>query len=305
MAECDVCGEEESMPYHCRHCGGTYCSEHRLPESHDCPGLENWEQSGPVFDSGFDDTIDQSSGSSGLAERLGIDTGTGGPLAYVRGNVTYTFLGLMWVTFALQWVVLLVGGRPLHNDLFTLSTANPEFVWTWITSVFAHSPVNIFHIVFNSIVIYFFGTLVERYVGSRAFAILFVVSGVIAGLGQIAVSLVQSVPVNVLGASGAALAIMGVLTVLNPNLRVYLYFILPVPIWLLTIGTAAISLFFVSTGGGGNVAHAAHLVGLLVGLGYGYRVRDRIRTPSQLQFGGSGPGGPGRGGPGGPGRGRF
>jgi len=44
---------------------------------------------------------------------------------------------------------------------------------------------------------------------------------------------------------------MGVLTVLNPGLKVYLYFIIPVPIWLLTAGYAFISVFFLAGAGGG------------------------------------------------------
>jgi uncharacterized protein len=301
MATCDVCGREESMPYNCRHCGGTYCSEHRLPENHDCTSLNNWNDPQGVFDSGFDESVDNggTAKSSSLTDKLPIDTGPGGPLGYFRGNMTYTVLALMWITFALQWIALLVGGQPLHNALFTLSTAHPEYVWTWVTSVFAHSPVNIFHIVFNSIVIFFFGPLVERYVGSKKFAILFVVSGALAGLGQVGISAAQGVPSSVLGASGAALAIMGVLTILNPHLKVYLYFILPVPIWALAALTAVASVFFIGTGGGGTIAHGAHLVGLVVGLAYGEYIKrtQNVRTPDQFQLGGGGPGGPG--GPGG------
>lgn len=293
------------MPYNCRHCGGTYCSEHRLPENHDCTSLNNWNDPQGVFDSGFDDGVESGgrSGSASLLDKLPIDTGPGGPLGYFRGNATYTFLALMWITFLCQWIALFVGGQALHGALFTLSTANPEYVWTWVTSVFAHDPGGITHLVFNSIVVFFFGPLVERYVGSKKFAILFVVSGALAGLGQVAISAAQGVPTSVLGASGAALAIMGVLTVLNPNLKVYLYFILPVPIWVLTIGTALISVVYIGTGGGGPIAHGAHLVGLLIGLGYGEYIKRtmNVRTPDQFQLGGGGPGGPGGpgGGPGG------
>lgn len=307
MAECDVCGEEESMPYQCKHCGGTYCGDHRLPESHDCPGLDQWEGTGPVFDSGFNATLEESSTDSraaGLAERIGIDTGPGGHLAYFRGNMTYTFLALMWLTLLAQWIALAIGDRELHDALFTLSSEQIGFVWTWVTSVFAHAPLSITHIVFNSIVIFFFGRLVERHVGSRDFALLFIISGVLAGLGQVFISSVlQDVTVNVLGASGAALAIMGVLTVLNPNLTVYLYFILPVPIWVLTGGTVVISTFliaFVGAGAGG-IAHVAHLVGVVIGLLYGQQIKGQVRVPRQIQFGGGrGPGGPGRGGGRGP-----
>ena len=309
MARCDECGVDENMPYQCRRCGQTFCADHRLPENHDCPGLDDWNDPGGVFDSGFDDSVDGSgrgSKAKGMVERL---TGTGGPLGYFRGNMAYTMLALMWVTFILQWLVILVGGGGLHQMLFVLRPAFPEYVWTWVTSVFAHSPTNFFHIVFNSMVIFFFGPLVERYVGSKKFALLFVGSGVLAGLSQTALTIFETTVTpatpGVLGASGAALAIMGVLTVLNPKLKVLIYFIIPAPIWLLTLGTAAVSVFFIGTGqaGGGGIAHGAHLVGLFVGLAYGQYVKQtqNIRTQNRFRLGGGGPGG----GMGGPGRGRF
>jgi hypothetical protein len=36
---CDFCGREiGGMPFSCSRCGGTFCPEHRLPESHLCTG---------------------------------------------------------------------------------------------------------------------------------------------------------------------------------------------------------------------------------------------------------------------------
>jgi membrane associated rhomboid family serine protease len=305
MAECDICGQEESMPYHCRHCDGTYCSEHRLPENHNCPGLQQWEESGAVFDSGFDDTVIDDSQDEGLAAKLGIDTGPGGPLAYFRGNATYLFLMLMAVTFTLQLLLRPVLPQSTWDAIFVFSPDNPLFVWTWVTSIFAHG--SFIHILFNGIVIYFFGRLVEQYIGSKEFAVLFLASGILAGAGQILyqILLESSGGAGVVGASGAALALMGVLTVLKPDLTVYLYFIIPLQIWILTGGTIAISLLLILTGGSGagGIAHVAHLVGVLIGLAYGYRVKDRVRLPGQYRFGGGRGGGPpGPGGPGGPGR---
>ena len=309
MAKCDACGAHENMPYQCRRCGQTFCADHRLPENHSCPGLDDWNDPGGVFDSGFDESVDgggRTSKAKGMVDKV---TGTGGPLGYFRGNMAYTMLALMWVTFILQWLVILVGGGGLHQTLFVLRPAFPEYVWTWVTSVFAHSPTNFFHIIFNSMVIFFFGPLVERYVGSKKFALLFVVSGVLAGLSQTALTIFEG-PVTastpgVLGASGAALAIMGVLTILNPKLKVLIYLIFPAPIWLLTLGTAAVSVFFIGSGqaGGAGIAHGAHLVGLAVGLAYGEYVKrtQNIRTQNRFQLGGGGPGG----GMGGPGRRRF
>ncbi|MDZ7730379.1 MAG: rhomboid family intramembrane serine protease [Natrialbaceae archaeon] len=301
MATCDVCGRVENMPYRCHHCGGTHCGEHRLPENHDCPGLEDWGDPGGVFDSGFDASVRSGDGSASrrVADRIGLTSVTG----YFKGNVAYLMLALMWVTFVVQQLAFVVGGVDLYQFLFVLRPQNPEFVWTWVTSIFAHG--GLYHIVGNSIVIFFFGPLLERYIGSRKFVVLFIVSGILAGLGQIAIPIIRGTVTfqtpGVLGASGAALAILGVLTVLNPGLRVYLYFILPIPLWAITLGYAGISLFFLGpgAGAGGNIAHAAHLVGLLIGLGYGlYFKRTRnVQAPRRLDFGGGGPGGPG--GPGG------
>jgi len=314
MATCDLCGKEENLPYNCGQCGGTFCSDHRLPENHDCPGLQQWNDPDGVFDSGFDDSVQNQGGSSrSITDRLGVDTGPGGPLGYFRGNMTFVFLALMWLTFAVQMVVRLItpptgqlgmfiGESGLYRALFTLDPANPLYVWTWITSIFSHGGFG--HIAMNSIVIYFFGRLVEQYVGSRDFAALFIGSGILAGLGQMAIGLALGDAAPALGASGAALAIMGVLTVLNPNLKVYLYFILPMPIWLLTGLFAAYSVFAAGTGFAPGIGHFAHLIGLAIGLVYGNHVKESIRTPNQIQLGGGGPGGPGRG-PGGPGRGRF
>jgi len=298
MAECDICGEEESMPYECRHCGGTFCGDHRLPESHDCPGLEQWEDAGPVFDSGFDESVDPTASNE---SRFGIDTGPGGPLAYFRGNMTFVFLGLMWLTFVSQLVVLGVSGESTMRSLFVFTPENPLYVWTWVTSIFAHGGFT--HILINSIVIYFFGRLVEQYVGSKKFTLLFVGSGILAGAGQVGVQILMNEGVGVVGASGAALALMGVLTIMNPNLTVYLYFILPVPIWLLTGGTVVVSTFLIAfvSPGAGDVAHVAHLVGVVIGLLYGQQIKGKVRMPRQIQFGG---GRRGPGGPGGPGRGR-
>jgi hypothetical protein len=280
------------MPYNCRHCGNTYCSEHRLPESHDCTGLQNWDDPSGVFDSGFDDSVNSQGGSSdGLLSGL---TATNGPLSYFRGNVSYLFLALMLVTFVAQQIVLRTGGLGLHQELFVLSSNDPLAVWTWVTSVFAHDPFGFTHILFNGIALYFFGPVVERQIGSKAFAALFLVSGAVAGLGQIGLTIALGEPASgVLGASGAIMAIMGVLTVLNPDMRVLLYFFIPVPIWLLTFGYAGLSVVGVLSPGtnvlGGNVAHMAHLSGLVIGLLYGkYAERKGVNAPGQVQFGGGG-----------------
>ncbi len=39
--KCQKCGEETFLPFRCPYCGGYFCAEHRLPESHECPKIES------------------------------------------------------------------------------------------------------------------------------------------------------------------------------------------------------------------------------------------------------------------------
>ena len=317
MATCDECGAYENLPYQCRRCGQTFCADHRLPENHDCPGLAEWDDPGGVFDSGFDDSVETESGSGGagivgrLKRRVARERETGGVLGYVRGNATYVLLAAMWLTFVAQWAALLIGGAELHSTLFVLRSDALGNVWTWVTSVFSHSPTGLFHIVGNSIVLFFFGPLVERAVGSKRFVGFFLAAGVLAGLGHVVFVLATGGVVGVLGASGATFALLGVLTIWRPNLEVLLFFVVPMKLKYLTWGIAIVSALLVvqsGAGGVGGIAHVAHLIGFAIGLAYGTQNEDLARRaggPGGMQMGGgrvSGPGGPR--GPGGPG-GRF
>ncbi len=38
--KCQICGQETFLPFQCPYCGGLFCSNHRLPESHNCSKME-------------------------------------------------------------------------------------------------------------------------------------------------------------------------------------------------------------------------------------------------------------------------
>jgi uncharacterized protein YkwD/predicted nucleic acid binding AN1-type Zn finger protein len=63
MAKCHVCHEEVHTPFTCNYCGEKYCSSHRLPERHQCPGLSSAKRIGPDFD--------------GLEDRRSVTLGNG------------------------------------------------------------------------------------------------------------------------------------------------------------------------------------------------------------------------------------
>ncbi|MDY6779458.1 MAG: rhomboid family intramembrane serine protease [Halobacteria archaeon] len=291
MVSCDECGEEigAAMPYDCRLCGGTYCSEHRLPENHSCSGLSSYEDS--IREEGT--RPHNKSMNTTRASTSGARGRISSTLRGFRGNVTYLLLAVMVVVFLLQRFLLLGDYYRLHRALFVLTPAHPEYVWTWVTSIFAHA--NMGHIFVNGLVLYFFGTVLEKRIGSKRFLGLFMLTGIFAGLAQTVVTLVMAGPSapGVLGASGAIMAVMGSLTVLNPNLRVYLWFIIPIPLWVLTLGFAALDFFALSAGGAGagGVARLAHLSGLLLGVAYGWKLKQEGVSMGQRLELGSGGGG--------------
>jgi len=61
--KCFFCGKklDSFLPFQCKRCGNYYCSEHRLPESHDCiiasvskRGMENWKKEQQKFTKTYD-----------------------------------------------------------------------------------------------------------------------------------------------------------------------------------------------------------------------------------------------------------
>lgn len=38
--KCEKCQKDTFLPFRCQYCGGYFCSEHRLPENHDCPRMD-------------------------------------------------------------------------------------------------------------------------------------------------------------------------------------------------------------------------------------------------------------------------
>lgn len=145
-----------------------------------------------------------------------------------------------------------------------------ERPWTVFTSILAHA--DIAHFLVNAIVFFSFAPMLEVLVGKRKFLLVFFGAGAIATVVQLLVIPHEAI---VVGASGGILGILGVLTMLMPKLRVLLFFFIPLPLWVATLGFAGLSAILAVTAPGSSIASAAHLVGTLVGLGSGWLIKMR------------------------------
>lgn len=277
MPSCSNCNQSDGITYTCSYCNEKYCSTHRLPEKHNCPSLKNDDEiKSPSLKSSSSDT------GRNEESRLPFDVS----LPTINTSATYLLLGLIWAVFVGQILIISAFGQDVAEMLFVLNSENPHYIWTWVTSIFAHGGLT--HIIINSIVLFFFGTLVEEKLGKRKFIAFFLITGIIAGLTQIAVSTIANPNVvsGVVGASGAIAAILGYLTAIRPKLTVHLYFLLPVPLWAVTGFFAAYSIGFILFAGigVGQIAHTAHLSGLIVGLLYGrYAYSQDVTIPEEYQ----------------------
>ena len=138
--------------------------------------------------------------------------------------------------------------------------------YQFVTYMFLHASVE--HIFFNMFALWMFGRTLEYELGSKRFLIYYMVCGVGAALIQLATAyLTGEMPIQLVGASGAVMGLLLAFGVMHPN-AVIMLLIPPIPMkakWFVVI-YGVIALFLGWTGFGGNVAHFAHVGGMLWGL---------------------------------------
>lgn len=160
-------------------------------------------------------------------------------------------------------------------------------VYQIITYMFMHGSFG--HLFFNMFALWMFGNTLENLWGSKRFLLFYMVCGIGAGLCQELVqyiqystSLAQYSTVNLggqivtmdaylnmmttVGASGAIYGLLLAFGMMFPNSMIYFYFLIPIKAKWFVIGYAVIELITGLTGFD-NVAHFAHLGGMLFGLG--------------------------------------
>ena len=130
--------------------------------------------------------------------------------------------------------------------------------------------------------------------GRRDFYIFYLSAGVLSILAE---TVLQHFGghhrVEIIGASGAVMAVVVLFTLFYPRREILFFFFIPAPIWLLCTIYIASDLFTLLTGRSSGIANLAHLTGAVVGFLYWYldlrwdrlrgflpaRTRRRARAP--------------------------
>lgn len=153
-------------------------------------------------------------------------------------------------------------------------------LWTYFSYAFVHSLQDIFHLLFNMLVLFFFGPNLEQRWGAKRF-ILFYLMGALGGaLLFVAFELLSGGSHRLLGASGAVLALIIAWGMIYPKLPIYFFGILPMQgkhLILVTVGVEI--LMAVSQSPISSAAHFGGMgMGALIISGYWRpsRLRDRF-----------------------------
>jgi len=205
-------------------------------------------------------------------------------------RTTPVVLNLIIINALVYFVQMAFGGNSqlnTVNDLFALHHYKSEVFRPYqvITHMFMHG--GLFHLLFNMLGLWMFGSMIERIWGPKRFLIFYLICGVAAALmqmGSYAFDFWQIdhsyLPDHIntqyqlalrmgctVGASGAIMGIFAAFGYLFPNTTL---FIMPIPFpvkakWAI-LGMIAIDIFGgVSKIPGDNIAHFAHIGGALVG----------------------------------------
>lgn len=177
---------------------------------------------------------------------------------------TVVFLFLLVLNLTL-WII----NKPELFSLVADQLAIPASVgkllyrpWTLITYAFTHEYSNPFHILFNMLFLYWFGRLIDEYLGSRRLVGLYILGAVAGGVSYIL--MYNLVPVfrpqlqysTMIGASAAIYSVAVGAATLLPNYTFHLLFLGPVRIKYIVFFFIVLSMAKITgSNAGGELSH--------------------------------------------------
>lgn len=142
--------------------------------------------------------------------------------------------------------------------------------WRIFTYQFLHSAPMPFHLLMNGLALWFFGRPVVAQLGVRRFWVVYFASGFVGALFELGSQSFHGMLGWTVGASACVAGLISTFCFLSPSqpITVFVYFLpvtlRPMTLFWILFGFSVFGTVFPN----GDVAHAAHLGGLLAGVGY-------------------------------------
>lgn len=173
-----------------------------------------------------------------------------------RGAICKWLIGITVGAFVVQVLTTQAparGGLSWFTEAFALTTDGVMHgqVWRLFSYAFLHEPSSPWPILWNMLFLWWFGRDVEDLYGPREFLAFYLGAVLLGGVAFVLTSLATGAPVAVpypnpitpAGASGAVAAVLVLCALHYPTRIIYLFFILPVPIWLIAVVQVALGAF--------------------------------------------------------------
>jgi membrane associated rhomboid family serine protease len=214
-----------------------------------------------------------------------------------KGNILYRLIFInvaVFVVLGLMFVLLrlftpgstLAGLRIMFNDTVLKNLMVPSVPgellgrpWTIITYMFTH--FSFWHILFNMLVLYWFGKIFMQYLTARQLLSTYILGGLAGALMYIIFingfpGLREYLGGSMLGASASIMAIVLAISFYVPDYTLYLLFLGPVRLKYIAMAFVTIDILMIaSDNAGGNIAH-------LGGAIYGYWFITRFRKGNDI-----------------------
>lgn len=142
--------------------------------------------------------------------------------------------------------------------------SNPLEWYRLLTYGFTHSSLDVTHILFNMMSLYFLGRAVEDRYGRTEFSLFYVTALLLGGLYWTLRAWGQGS--NMLGASGAVTAVCMLFVFCYPLVEIRFLGLIPMPAWIMGVLIIALNMY----GGRRGVAYDVHLVGAAFAAVYFY-----------------------------------
>ncbi len=197
-------------------------------------------------------------------------------ISFKKNSVVYLSTAFTLVYF-LELYLYYLSPFQLFNFIINYSAKYPPDIGI-LTAIYIHS-INPAHIFFNILIFFLAGYPFERRVGSFIFTLIFLVSGIVANLLYGIFLNLSGIQSYLIGASGAIFGIMGAFIIMYPEDEITMFLgpiLMPrikVKYALLAFITFefALTLLWVND----NIAHGAHVIGVVTGAIMGYYLRGR------------------------------
>jgi len=173
---------------------------------------------------------------------------------------------LIALNVAVSMIAFSMMTKPAGAERFFFSPSDVAEGRNYLGMVLSHfSHADGAHLLFNMVTLYYFGPVVEAYLGTVPMLLIYIAAG-IASTVFVYYLHRKNPRYRALGASDSISGVLFAAIVLAPEMTLFLMIVpIPIPAPIFAVGYLLLSMFWMRRGGG-NISHEAHLAGAFAGL---------------------------------------